>query len=361
MRESLQFGNKKIGAEEPCYIVLEAGPTHYGLESAIALVNIAADAGVDAIKFQIGDAKRLVPNSDTTISYTYLVNKHTGETATITESLQKILLRRQLTTDEWKKVAELCKTRGLMFFATVFDVEDLTLLRELAVDCVKICSGDINYHYLLQQAARYPWIIQIDTGSSTIGEVEQAVDVLERSGCDQIIINHCPSGYPAHLESINLRVIQTLHAMFPYPIAFSDHTPGVSMDVAALAMGADMIEKTITLDKTIQSPEHIMSLEPEEVASFIKTLREVEIALGKPRRVKSEKELMAIPTGRRSIVAAQDIGLGTLLQQEHIAYARPGVGLAPNMDTYILGKKSRRIITKGELFSISDVEEPYNQ
>lgn len=169
----------------------------------------------------------------------------------------------------------------------MLDVDNLPLLWELGVECVKICSADINYHYLLREAAKYDWIVQIDTGGATIAEVEQAIFVLEEAKCNKIIINHCPSGYPAHLESINLNVLTTLKQMFDYPVAFSDHNPGAAMDIAAAALGVNMLEKTITLDKTIKSPEHIMSLEPDEVLNFVQTIRNVETALGTKRRFMS--------------------------------------------------------------------------
>ena len=354
MRE-MQFGTRVIGDKHPCCIVLEAGPTNYGLESALALVDAAAESGADAIKFQIGDAKRLIPDPNVMFTYTYLVNKATGETAVCTESLQKILLRRQLSTDEWRTVAAQCKKRGITFFATAFNVEDFELFHDIGVDCVKICSGDITYHHILREAAKYPWVVQIDTGSSTIGEVAEAVEVLEQAGTSKIIINHCPSGYPANLNSIHLRVITSLRTLFPYPIAFSDHNPGSTMDIVAVALGCNMLEKTITLDRTIRSPEHIMSLEPQEICTFIQTIRDVETALGNPRRLKTPEERKAFPVGRRSLIARMDIPEGTILTQEHLDYARPGDGLPPSLDTLLIGQRTVCAKVRGERFSLSDI------
>lgn len=352
----LEFANKPVGDGFPVCIVLEAGPTHYSLETALALVDVAAMSGANAIKFQIGSAKRLVPDPTVMFTYTYLKDKHTGETEEVTESLQEILLRRELTDDEWRKVAQHSKEKGIAFFATVFDVENLALLWELGVDCVKICSADINYHHLLREAAKYDWIVQIDTGGATIGEVEQAVAVLEEANCRKIIINHCPSGYPAHLESINLNVLTTLKQMFDYPIAFSDHNPGSTMDIAATALGVHMLEKTITLDKTIRSPEHIMSLEPHEVQNFVKTIRDVEIALGTKRRFMSEPEKEKLKVIRRSLYAQKDIPAGTVLTQEMIHYARPEKGLRADLDYLVLGKKTGKDIKEGELILIENMQ-----
>ena len=334
--------------KRPVSIVFEAGPTHNGLSTAKALVNIAAEAGADAIKFQIINAQKIVPSRETLFTYEVLKNKETGDRETVTESLQEILSRRELTFSEWEELIDYCKAKDVLFFSTISDTEEMEFLAGVGCACVKICSGDINYHHLLRQAARFPWVVQIDTGSATIGEVEQAVDVLEQSGCHKIIINHCPSGYPARLESINLRTVQTLRQMFPYPIAFSDHTPGATMDIAAVALGIDMLEKTITLDRSIRSPEHIMSLEPHETTDFVRTIRDVETALGNARRIMSPQERKILPVARRSVIAARDIAAGEILTQKMLDYARPGDGLPAHLDSLILGKKVRRAFQQGE-------------
>jgi sialic acid synthase SpsE len=273
----IKLGDKKIGSGQPVYIVFEAGPTHDGFETAKKLVDIAAEAGADAIKFQILKAEKIVSSRDVQFSYTRLVNEKTQELEEVTEPLLDILQRREMKWEEWTVLIKYCRKKGIEFFSTATDGEELSFLKANSMNTVKICSGDVNYHYFLRQAAQNKWSIQLDTGASSLGEIETAIDILESEGCHNIIINHCPSGYPARLESINLRVIQTLKQMFPYPVAFSDHSPGFEMDIAAVAMGANMIEKTITLDRTIRSPEHIMSLNPESCQSFVETIRDLEM------------------------------------------------------------------------------------
>ncbi len=351
MSSILQMGNKQIGDNQPVCIVFEAGPTHDGLETAKKLIDMAVSAGADAVKFQMVDAKRLVPSRDTMFSYGALLDKEKGVTEQVTESLQEILQRRELTKDEWKELIQYCKTKNILFFSTATFENEVLLLQEAGCDCIKIASGDINHHYLLRLVAKFDWIVQIDTGSATIGEVEQAVDVLEKAGARKILINHCPSGYPAHLESINLRVLTTLKQMFSYPVAFSDHTPGYTMDVAAVALGAHMIEKTITLDKSTRSPEHIMSLEPHEAKDFVKQIREVEIALGKSRRIVTDVERQKSFVARRSVVAACDIEEGEIITQEMLDYTRPGDGLPSHLDCLVLGKKANAHILKGQPLS----------
>lgn len=350
------FSNSVVRNNTPVVIVFEAGPTHNGFDTACKLIDVAAAAGADAIKFQTLDAKRLVPNPATMFTYRTLINKETEESEEVTESLQEILLRRELTADEWRKIGAYCREKGIKFFSTASNLDELNLLAEIGVDCVKIASGDINYHHFLRLAAQFPWVVQIDTGSATIAEVEQAVDILERAGCNRIIINHCPSGYPARLDGINLRMIKTIKAMFPYPVAFSDHTPGATMDIAAVSLGADMIEKTITLDRLTRSPEHIMSLEPDQAAGFVQTIREVEKALGNTRKCLSEREASTPSVARRSVVAATDIAAGTVLTQEMLEYARPGDGIPADKDVLVLGRTLRVDIRQGEKFSLSIVE-----
>lgn len=354
---AITINNTPLGDGEKTFIVFEAGPTHDGYETACKLVDVAADAGADAVKFQIVDADILVPDRAQQFSYEYLADRESGRAETISESLWEILKRRELSQQEWCDLAAYCKSKKVAFFSTVTNEKEMELLASFGADTVKICSGDITYHHLLRLAAGYDWAVQVDTGGATLAEVEQGIEVLEEAGCKKIIVNHCPSGYPARLESINLRVLTTLQQMYPdYPVAFSDHTPGDTMDVAAVSLGAHMIEKTITLDRTVRSPEHIMSLEPHEADSFIRTIREVETAMGSPRRLMTEEERVAHVGARRSLLAARDLEQGDVLTQEDIAYARPGGGIAPNHDNLVLGRTVKAPLKAGQRLSLGDFE-----
>jgi sialic acid synthase SpsE len=240
------FGNRRVGDGEPCFITFEAGPTHNGVESAKHLVSLAAKAGADAIKFQIIDPDRLVADKKQLFSYEILTDRGTGETLTISEPLYDILCRRTLDPEEWKDLKAHSDSMGLAFFATVGFEDEIELLEELECDSIKIASADVNHWPLIQRAARTGMCIQLDTGNATMGEIEEAVGIIVSEGNKNIIIHNCPSGYPARLESINLNLILTLKQIFPYPVGFSDHTPGWEMDVAAVAVGANLLEKTIT-------------------------------------------------------------------------------------------------------------------
>ena len=350
----VRFGERVIGDGHPCFVTFEAGPTHDGLESAKRLIDLAAGAGADAIKFQIVDPDRLVADRKLPFSYDILVDRETGETRTVTEPLYEIIKRRALTDDEWRELKAYSDDKGLAFFATILFENDLDLLTELGCDSIKIASADVNHVPLIKLAAETGLCLQLDTGNSTIGEIEAAVDVIRAAGNENIIIHHCPSGYPARLESINLNVIQTLKRMFPYPVAYSDHTPGWEMDVAALALGANLIEKSITEDRTTPSIEHIFSLEPQDMGDFIRIIRDMEIAMGSSRRLMHAEELEKRNLARRSVSARTDLAAGHVVAEPDLDYRRPGYGIPPNEVDRVIGRTLRISKNGGEPFAWTD-------
>lgn len=350
------IGNKTIGDDHPCFITFEAGPTHDGLASAKRLVKLAAQAGVDAVKFQIFDPDRLVADRKMPFSYEVLVDRATGKTETISEPLYDILCRRALTHDEWRELKHYSDSLGLMFFSTVGFGEDVTLLEDLSCHSVKIASADVNHFPLIRRVARTGMCVQLDTGNATIGEVEKAVDVCKSEGNESIIIHNCPSGYPARLESINLRIISTLKTMFPdHPVAYSDHTPGWEMDVAAVALGANLVEKTITEDRTTPSVEHVFSLEPPEMKSFISIIRDVETALGQNRRVMYPEELEKRKNFRRSVFLKSNVRAGQRLGDVGIDFRRPGFGIAPDVYEQLLDSRFLSDLPAGHRLCLGDL------
>lgn len=345
---------KNIGDGFLSFVVFEAGPTHDGLKKAKELACLAAESGADAVKFQILDPDRLVPDRRQMFSYDILVDRDTGNTKTVSEPLYDILKRRYLTFDEWRDLKRYCDDLGIIFFSTATFKDEVDFVVELGCDTVKICSGDIDCVPFIEYCARTGMCIQLDTGNATIGDVERAVDMIRGAGNERIIIHNCPSGYPARLESINLRVIPTLKQMFNCPVAFSDHTPGWNMDIAAVALGANMVEKTITLDRTIPSVEHMFSLEPQEMREFIKTIREVEIALGNTRRIMSAAERQKSLAVRRSIILNEDVVKGQIVEEHLLEFVRPGFGIRPERYKELLGKRFSRGLTKGHRLDLSD-------
>jgi len=349
------IGNKPVGDGCPCYITFEIGPTHNGVESAKRLIQHAADAGGDAVKFQILDPERLVADKEQIFSYGVLKNRETGELETIEEPLYDILKRRTLTNKEWREVKQFADELGLAFFATVGFEDEVTLLEEIGCHSIKIASADVNHFPLLRRAARTGMCVQLDTGMASIGEIEEAVDVIRSEGNENIIIHQCPSGYPARLESINLRIIQTLKQMFPYPIAFSDHTPGDEMDIAAVAIGANLIEKTITENRMIRSVEHVMSLEPDEMKKFVQTIREVEIGLGECRRIMQSDEIIKRDEIRRSVYLKDNTTAGTRLGDCSVEFRRPGHGISPDHYEDLVNAKIKTDLPAGHRLDLTDL------
>lgn len=350
----IPMGNREVGDGLPVFIVFEAGPTHTGLESAKELARHAKDAGVDAIKFQITDHNQLIHDKTLPFSYKALT-PNTGRVETVTEPLYDIWQRRWMPNEDWKRLKAYCDEIGLNFFATVFSPKDVELVCEIGCHSMKIASQDTNYRDLVEYAAGKGIPVQLDTGGSSLGEVERAVDWLCEKGNNKIIINHCPSGYPARLKSINLRMIKTLKKLFPYPVAFSDHTPGHEMDVAAVALGVNIVEKTITLDRTQRSAEHMMSLEPPEMSRFVNIMRDIEVALGNPRRVFTPGERDRQEAVRRSAYLIRAVKAGEPLRREDFEFRRPGFGIKPHEYHSFLGMRFRSDLDVGHMLTPEDL------
>ena len=346
---------RRIGDQEKCFITFEAGPTHNGLETAKGLAEVAAKAGGDAIKFQIVDADKLVSDRKQMFSYDILVDKNTGETKTVSEPLYDLLKRRMLSHEEWLELKKYCDKLGLAFFATVTFEEELELVKQMNCDTIKIASADINHFPFLRLAARTGLNVQIDTGNATMGDVEAAVDVIRSEGNNDIIIHHCPPGYPAIPSAINLRVIPTLKNIYNLPVAYSDHSPGWDKTIAAIALGANLVEKTITFDRTTRSVEHMFSLEPNDAAEFVKAVREVGLALGGPRRIMTPEERKRRVAYRRSTFLAADAPAGTNVKDLKVDFRRPGWGMGPDEFERCADMKLRQPLPKGHMLAQSDI------
>lgn len=351
----VKLGNRAVGDGAPCFVTFEAGPTHNGLATAKELVRLAADAGADAVKFQMLNPDRLVSDRAQMFSYEVLSDRETGRTETVSEPLYDILCRRTLSQSEWIELKQFSDSLGLAFFATAMFEDEIQLLESLHCDSIKIASGDVNHFPLIRMAAKTNMCMQLDTGNSTLGEIESAIDIIRSEGNDRVIIHQCPSGYPARLESINLRIISTLKQMFEYPVAYSDHTPGWDMDIAAIALGANLVEKTITLDQTTRSIEHIMSLEPADMARFVQTVRDVETAMGSPRRIMAQEELNKRLAVRRSVFLAEPVRAGQLLRDCRVEFRRPGYGLSPDRFEELEDSVFKGDLPSGHMLRLTDI------
>jgi len=287
-----------------------------------------------------------------------LIDKKTGEKKTVEEPLYDILKRRCLNIEEWKEIKDYCDKVGIAFFSTVGFEEDIELLEEIGCDSIKIASADINHFPLIRRAAESGMSIQLDTGMSTIDEVKKAIAIIEETGNKNIIIHQCPSGYPAYLESINLNIIPILKKELNYPIAFSDHSAGRDMNIAAVTLGANLIEKTISEDRTYPSVEHIMSIEPDEMKLFVQAIRDLEASMGSGVREMDEQEKGKRDAIRRSVFTREEAKKGTLLKDVEVEFRRPGFGIQPDEYELLIAKNSVLIkdIKKNTTIKSQDLE-----
>jgi N,N'-diacetyllegionaminate synthase len=352
----MKIGHKYIGDNYPCFITFEAGATHDGLEYAKKLVKLSAESGADAVKFQIFDPDELIADKTINFEFDILLNKETNQTKRISENLYDIFVRRSLTLNQWAELKQYSDSLGLTFFATIGDELGLDFVKNVGCHSIKIASADVNYFPFLKEVAKTNISIQLDTGNSTIGEIAEAIDIIKAEGNEKIIIHNCPSGYPAKTSSINLRMISSMKSLFNCPIAYSDHSVGFDMDIAAVAVGANLLEKTITLDRATPRVEHIMSLEPKDMKIFINKIREIEIAMGSTRRIFSDEEKYNRLKVRRSIYAGSDYKKGTNVKNMKLKYKRPGYGIPPNKLDEIIDKTLTRDVKNNELLLLNYFE-----
>jgi sialic acid synthase SpsE len=342
------------------FIVMEAGPTHTGLESAKELAKAAKDVGADAVKFQTIFVDRLMAKGDVMFEYKYLEIDDEGNEnfISIEEPLDVILKRRELTKDEWKELKKYCDEINIPIITAPAYEDDVDfLVDECGFDSIKIGSTDVNSISFIKYVARKGVNIQFDTGNADIWEIERAVIAAEEDGCDNIIIHLCPSGYPARLESLHLNMIKTLKQMFPmHSIAFSDHVPGWDMDIAAVALGVDLIEKTITLDRTQKSCEHSFSLEPDQANEFVRSIRDVEIALGNARRIIPAEIKEKRNAARRTPYAMRDLKAGEIIREEDFEFKRPGFGLSNIEFQFVKGMRLTQDMNKMDMLDKSKIK-----
>jgi N-acetylneuraminate synthase/N,N'-diacetyllegionaminate synthase len=347
---TIHIGSRKIGSGEPVFIIAEAGVNHNGdLEIAEEMVDAAADAGADAVKFQTFRADEVVSASAPKARYQI---ENTGEGGSQLEMIKRL----ELSPDSHRKLIERCQARGIMFLSTPFDFPSADLLEGLSVPAYKVPSGEITNWPFLEHIASKRKPVILSTGMSYLNEVEQAVKVLRAAGCSELVILHATSSYPAAAASANLRAMQTLADCFHTPVGLSDHTTGIEVALAATALGASILEKHFTLDRSMAGPDHKASLEPAELRSLVRGVRTVESALGDGRKqpVPSEEDVRRV--ARRSIVACRTIPSGTLMARDLLAYKRPGTGIPPSRLKDVIGRKTTRTIPADTLIRFEDLE-----
>jgi N,N'-diacetyllegionaminate synthase len=346
----IRINQRKIGDGEPCFIIAEAGVNHNGdLLLAQQLIDIAHEAGADAIKFQTFKAENLVTVAAKKAEYQ---DKNDPSTTTQYTMLRKL----ELSASEFKKLSAYAKKRGIIFLSTAFDDESIDLLVRLNVPAFKIPSGEITNFPYLKKIAQQKKPVILSTGMSTLDEVKEAVACLRDEGCSDLVILHCTTSYPAPPESVNLRVMDTLIDVFHLPVGYSDHTEGIAVPIAAAARGACIIEKHITLDRTLPGPDHAASLEPEELRKMISGIRTVEQALGRSDKTPQSCESGNRSIARKSVIAAIPVPKGSVLTECMLALKRPGNGIEPKFLPDLLGKRLKTAIEKDALISWDMVE-----
>jgi len=340
----LLIGKKKIGIG-CCFIVAEAGVNHNGdIDLAKRLIDVAVEAGADAVKFQTFHADDLIIGTAEKAEYQKIATS-SGE------SQYEMIKSLELTDSEFQELFLYAHNKNIIFLSTPFDEKSVDFLDELGVPAFKIPSGELTNIILLKKIAEKRKPVILSTGMADLGEIKRAVEVLQKNGAGEIILLHCTTSYPAPINSVNLRAMETMRREFRLPVGYSDHTEGITIPIAAVAMGAQVIEKHFTLDRTLPGPDHGVSLEPCELKAMIRAIRDVERAFGDgiKRPVPEENSMKRV--ARRSIVAKADIQAGAVLKASDLAVKRPGTGIEPRYLDLLIHKKAKKPIARDQIIT----------
>ena len=327
------------------YIIAEAGVNHNGdINLAYQLVDAAKAAGVDCIKFQTFKSENLVSHTTQKAEY---------QKAATGDSAQEDMLKQlELSFGEFVSLKEYCDRKGIFFLSTPFDFESIEFLNSIEMPFWKIPSGEVtNYPYLVALAKTGKPVV-MSTGMCEMQEIEDAIAVLRENGASDIKLLHCNTEYPTPYEDVNLRAMKTLRDAFGVEVGYSDHTKGIEVPIAAVAMGAAVIEKHFTLDRNMEGPDHKASLEPQELKQMVDSIRHIEAALGSGDKKPSPSEKKNMAVARKSIVAAARIKAGDILTEENITVKRPGNGICPMRWKEVLGTRAVRDFEEDELIDI---------
>ncbi len=328
-------------------IIAEAGVNHNGsIEMAKQLIDAAAIAGVDYVKFQTFKAEKLVTKDAKQAEY--------QQRNAADDSQYAMLKKLELTQRQHEELIAYCKEKGVKFLSTAFDMESVEYLHSLKLGLWKIPSGEITNYPYLKAIAQYGEPVIMSTGMCEMEDVQNAVDVLCKHGLkkEQITTLHCNTEYPTPMQDVNLRAMQEIKEKVDVKVGYSDHTQGIEVPIAAVALGAEVIEKHFTLDRTLPGPDHKASLEPNELKAMVDAIRNIEQALGDGQKHVSESERKNIAIARKSIVAARDIKQGEMLTEENLCVKRPGNGISPMRWEEMIGTCAMRDFKADELIEL---------
>lgn len=330
------IAGRGVGPGHPCFVIAEAGSNHNrDLPTARRLIEVAAEAGADAVKFQTYTAEGLYSRSTPTMTY-LRENGSVSDEETVWDLIKRVEIPW-----EWHgQLAAHATACGIHFLSTPFDESAIKVLEAIDMPAYKIASYEVNHLPLIRLAARTGKPLLISTGMASLGDIERALDEANRAGADDIMLMHCAISYPPQMDDLNLRAISTLASAFRLPVGWSDHTAGHTADVVAVALGACAVEKHFTLDRSQSGPDHAFAVEPHELAGMVQAIRETEAALGTSvkRLTPAESEMYRL--GRRSLVAARPIPSGQALGPDDVAVKRPGLGIPVHHMELVFGRRA---------------------
>lgn len=330
-------------------VIAEAGVNHNGdIRIAKKLIDVAASAGADFVKFQTFVSEEVISKNAKKAKYQI---RNTGNSK---ESQLEMVKKLELSRDDHFQLKQHCATKKIKFLSTAFDLKSIELLKELNVPYFKIPSGEITNLPYLRKASKYFKNFIMSTGMSNMNEINSALEVLKKNKIpkNQITVMHCNTQYPTPMKNVNLQSMISIKNKFNVKVGYSDHTKGIEVSIAAVAMGASIIEKHFTLNKNMPGPDHKASLNPSELKKMIKGIRNIQIALGDDKKNPSKGELKNINIARKSIIAIKDIKKGVLFTEKNISCKRPGGGISPMKWDKIIGLKSKYSFKKDDLIKI---------
>ncbi len=346
--KNIRVGKQKIGEKHPCFIIAEAGVNHNGsLEIAKKLVDVAKISGADAVKFQTFKSEDVVTRNAESAEY---AKKNLGKNLKQIDMMKSLELKYNDFTD----LKRYCDKKNIIFLSTPHSFDAIDFLDEL-IPAYKFGSGDLTNIPALQHAAKKGKPMILGTGMATLQEVKDAVDAIKKTGNNQVVALHCTTNYPCPFEEVNMNAIKTMQKEIGCLVGYSDHTIGITVPIIARTLGAVIIEKHFTLNRSLTGPDHKASLEPEELKKMVEEIRNVEKALGcfEKKPTVSEKEIMK--NVRKGIVANKDIEKGTILKRDMLTFKRPEMGLKPSEINKIIEKKSKKAIRKDEAIRLRDI------
>ena len=349
MIKKIKIANKFIGENQPVFIIAEAGVNHNGdLKTALRLVDAAVAAGVDAIKFQTFRAAEVVTAQGEMAAYQ---KKNIGKS----ESHLAMLKKLELPENFYQPLINYCRQKKIIFLSTPHGgFAAVDLLQSLKVPAFKFGSGDLTNLPVLKYAAKFKKPMILGTGMATLREAQTAINTIKQAGNKQIMALHCTTNYPCPLEEVNLKAMQTMAEKLAVPVGYSDHTLGIEVPIMAVTLGASIIEKHFTLDKNLSGPDHKASMEPDELKSMVRAVRQVNKIMGSGIKNPTAKELIISKLGRKSLVSLREIKSGEKLTRENIGIKRPGTGLEPKYYFTVLGKTAAINIKKDVLITKKD-------